>query len=56
MRSFFKNLAALCCASCILLLLAFIMGLTPGALLDGHWTAVNDHPTNWDDLALHPNQ
>ena len=56
MREFFRNVCALCCAVVIFSLIAIATGLTPEGVLDGKWPSVNDHPTNWYDTSLHPNQ
>jgi len=34
--------------------LAWVSGFTPDGILFGQWAPIDDHPTNWDDSALHP--
>ena len=52
MRKLFETFAALLLVGAMLLGIAVIFGLTPEGL--GRWPDTNDHPTNWNDAALHP--
>lgn len=54
MREFARNCVVLVFMLALLAGVSWAFGLTPEGLLDGHWPANGDHPTNWYDTALHP--
>ena len=38
----------------VFVVVAWVSGFTPDGILYGHWPEIDDHPTNWDDVVLHP--
>lgn len=52
MRKLADMLIAFALVSAMLFTIALVFGLTPEGL--GHWPESHDHPTNWNDTALHP--
>ena len=54
MRNLARNCAVFLSMLALLAGVSWTFGLTPEGLLDHHWPANDDHPTNWYDTALHP--
>ena len=54
MRDLGQKLLAVIFFGAVFFLLAYMSGLAPDGLLNGKWSASDDHPTNWSDTALHP--
>ena len=48
------NCFALLVICAVLTSVAWVFDLTPGAILNGNWSEIDDHPTNWNDVVLHP--
>jgi len=53
-RNLARNCAVFLSMLALLAGVSWTFGLTPEGLLDHHWPANDDHPTNWYDTALHP--
>jgi hypothetical protein len=54
MRAIIRNCLAFLFMFVLFLALAWVFGITPDGLFYGRWADTDDHPTNWDDSAQHP--
>ncbi len=54
MREFGRMSLAVLFLSAVLVTLAWACGVTPSGMVYGQWLRNDDHPTNWYDSALHP--
>jgi hypothetical protein len=53
-REFCQRLIAAIFVGTILMVFAFLTGITPEGLVYGKWPPADDHATNWTDTVLHP--
>lgn len=54
MKRVVRECLSLVLMGAVLVGLAWVSGFTPDGILFGQWPGSDDHPTNWDDSALHP--